>query len=387
MAVDAPRALPAPASAAGRRRPGRWWRSVVVVALLLSASGWLNVSLNAASARSTVAAASLLRLDAALHQEGTLQWRALAERGTPTRVAADVGYARAAEAELVAQLGELLPEGEVDDLQGQIDDYHVALDEELSLLAVGRTDDALRYEREVTAPRFEALNRWLQDRAGGESADAARLARLAHVLLAVTLAAVALVIGLLVWRTDRAHRASEAIGEQLLEAERTTVERLRASEAAVRHQADHDPLTGLPNRSMFNRSLTAAVASSATAVLFVDLDGFKAVNDAWGHAVGDQLLIEVGARLRRCARAEDVVARLGGDEFALLLVDADTTVASAVVQRLETAMRDAVTIGEVQVAVGASVGVAFGAVGADPDQLLTEADHRMYERKRGVRTG
>jgi diguanylate cyclase (GGDEF)-like protein len=366
-------------------RRSRWLRSVVVVTILLAAIGWLNISLNDASARSTVAASLLLRLDSTLQEEGTLQWRALAERGTPTRVAADVGTVRAAERELLDGLSGRLSASDLVGLEQQIEAYHVALDQELSLLAVGRTDDAVAFERQVTTPGFQALSRWLQSRAETESADAARLARRAHVLLATTLAALSLVIGLLVWSAERAHRASAATARQLLENERATVEQLRISQAAIRHQAEHDPLTDLPNRLLFNQRLAEATASSPTAVLFVDLDGFKAINDGWGHAIGDRLLVEVGHRLRDCTRAEDVVARLGGDEFAVLLIDSDAESAGVVADRVEAVLRAPVSVRGGEVSVGASIGIAAGDVGVDPELLLTDADHRMYEQKRADR--
>ena len=221
---------PARSQTAAQSPPrGRWLRSVAVVVLLLAACGWLNITLNAASASATVAASRLLHLDSRLQEEGTLQWRALAERGAPTRVAADVGLVRAAEADLVEELAALLPPADVVDLQQQIDDYHAALDEELSLLAVGRAEDAVAFEREVTTPGFSDLSGWLEQRSDTAATRAARLSRLAHVLLIATLGAAAVVIGALVWRADRAHRGAVEIGSQLLQSERATVDQLRAT--------------------------------------------------------------------------------------------------------------------------------------------------------------
>jgi GGDEF domain-containing protein len=93
--------------------------------------------------------------------------------------------------------------------------------------------------------------------------------------------------------------------------------------AKLTEQAFHDALTGLANRALFMRELTETLSRSEVTVFLIDLDEFKPVNDRFGHATGDRLLIEVGRRLRRCVRADDVVARLGGDEFAVLMTDLD----------------------------------------------------------------
>lgn len=158
---------------------------------------------------------------------------------------------------------------------------------------------------------------------------------------------------------------------------------------ASEHSALHDPLTGLPNRRLFMEKLTQAVARDVRfhkycAVLFMDLDGFKAVNDRLGHAVGDALLREVGHRLCKAVRDTDTVARLGGDEFVILYEDME------VVENVDVATRrvfDAFAIPfEIErhvLKVGASVGIALHPVNADtPDELLKLADASMYEQKK-----
>jgi diguanylate cyclase (GGDEF)-like protein len=142
-----------------------------------------------------------------------------------------------------------------------------------------------------------------------------------------------------------------------------------------------DPLTGIPNRRAFLDRLSAAVDASAwghpTVVCLVDLDGFKAVNDAGGHAAGDALLTEVGAALGRAVRETDTVARLGGDEFAVL---ADVSVSFSG-EMLAERLREAVSVAGVDSGVTASVGIAEVQPGDDVEDLLHRADAAMYRSK------
>jgi diguanylate cyclase len=167
----------------------------------------------------------------------------------------------------------------------------------------------------------------------------------------------------------------------------STTRRLRREAAAAAHAALHDPLTGLPNRELFGQRLEELVECRAGgAVVLVDLDRFKEVNDGLGHQAGDQLLRIVGQRLAEALRAGDTVARLGGDEFGLLLPElTDATMARELVQRISDALsREAVVLG-VPVTVEASFGIALHPDdGATPETLLTAADAAMYHGKRGA---
>ena len=167
--------------------------------------------------------------------------------------------------------------------------------------------------------------------------------------------------------------------------------RLRQSERAhleeLRFHADHDVLTGLPNRRRLLDAIAAATAPGAEggALLLLDLDGFKRVNDALGHSAGDELLREVARRLRREVRAEDVAARLGGDEFAVLLRGTTRAEAEDLAARLAAALREPVAVEGTSVRVGASVGVAALADHAqDVTGLLRAADTAMYAAKRAA---
>ena len=158
----------------------------------------------------------------------------------------------------------------------------------------------------------------------------------------------------------------------------------------LRHLADHDALTGLPNRRRFEQELARHLAhvrryGPEGAVLVLDLDGFKPVNDTFGHAAGDRLLARVACVLRERLRATDVVARIGGDEFAVLLPRVDRTGAAAVARSLvETVRAHALTADarSVTVSVGA-IAFADCADASLPEGVLRAADLAMYDAKAG----
>lgn len=161
--------------------------------------------------------------------------------------------------------------------------------------------------------------------------------------------------------------------------QRQARQRERAHAAQLAHLALHDPLTGLGNRALLTERLDRAFAARDRpfGLVLVDLDGFKAVNDSHGHAVGDELLVEVGRRLRRCGRPADTAVRLGGDEFAILVEGDPAPVAARVLEQLSAP----VTIAERRFVPTGSVGAARGADAGAPDQLLLHADLAMYAAK------
>jgi diguanylate cyclase (GGDEF)-like protein len=172
------------------------------------------------------------------------------------------------------------------------------------------------------------------------------------------------------------------------------VEKLSQEAADKRHQALHDALTGLPNRTLFHERAQEAVlharrTGSLVAVMLLDLDRFKEVNDTLGHHVGDELLQQVGARLLHNVKATDTVARLGGDEFAVLLCDVHSEGAAVrVAERARRALEQPFELGSVNLVVGASFGIAMGPEhGEMATVLLQRADVAMYAGKseqRGV---
>lgn len=165
----------------------------------------------------------------------------------------------------------------------------------------------------------------------------------------------------------------------------------KQAEARALHRAYHDPLTDLPNRARFYEQLETALVEDAAAIglVFIDLDGFKALNDGHGHAAGDALLVAVAGRLLGAFRREDVVARLGGDEFAVLLVglpadqpELPHRLAETVIDKLSRPFALELAEVSLEARIGASVGVALGARdGGSADALVAAADAAMYRAK------
>jgi diguanylate cyclase (GGDEF)-like protein/PAS domain S-box-containing protein len=162
-------------------------------------------------------------------------------------------------------------------------------------------------------------------------------------------------------------------------------------EERLLNQILHDPLTGLHSRVLFMDRLLHALARSErlrtpVAVLFVDLDHFKDINDRFGHRAGDEMLISVARKLERAVRPSDTVARIGGDEFVVLCEDMSSERdAVLVAQRLSEALSLPVAFGDANMSVTASIGIAFAQGGDDPDSLLKNADAAMYKVKEGGR--
>ncbi len=157
------------------------------------------------------------------------------------------------------------------------------------------------------------------------------------------------------------------------------------SSRALAWAASHDQLTGLDNRMAFLEAL-ATPTGEASAVLYLDLDDFKPVNDRHGHALGDEVLVAVATRLRAAVRPNDIVARLGGDEFAVLCRGADESAADVLAQRLVEQVRHPIVIGGEVVSVGLSVGVA-PLDGSSPDEILHRADDALRQAKANGKGG
>jgi diguanylate cyclase (GGDEF)-like protein/PAS domain S-box-containing protein len=163
----------------------------------------------------------------------------------------------------------------------------------------------------------------------------------------------------------------------------------KQAQARLFHEAMHDALTGLANRPFFMQRLRGALVRHARregpppAVLFLDLDRFKVVNDSLGHHVGDELLVAVAARLRGCVRERDTVARFGGDEFAVLLEETDGAASAIhVAEQIAAAVAAPVNLSGYEVFTGASIGIALADGGHDrPEYLLRNADMAMYRAK------
>ena len=168
----------------------------------------------------------------------------------------------------------------------------------------------------------------------------------------------------------------------------------KEEEAILRHKATHDAITGLPNRDLFNDRLLQAVAwahrySQIFALLFIDLDDFKPINDKLGHTIGDQIIKELGQRLLNRLRASDTTYRYGDDEFVIILqnIKADDD-ASLVAEEVLDIIRKPVQINGEEYALSASIGISiYPSNSEDPDTLITQADQAMYQAKENGKNG
>jgi diguanylate cyclase (GGDEF)-like protein len=169
----------------------------------------------------------------------------------------------------------------------------------------------------------------------------------------------------------------------------TDITKVREHQKEIEYSALHDSLTGLANRNLLNELIPQALASAArrnifVAICYLDLNKFKPINDQYGHAVGDEVLKEIGKRLQECVRAADLVARIGGDEFVMVLTELDGPESYRdVCERARTAINTPIALGDQMLHVGVSMGIAvFPTDARDSEQLTALADERMFNEKR-----
>jgi diguanylate cyclase (GGDEF)-like protein len=206
-------------------------------------------------------------------------------------------------------------------------------------------------------------------------------------LLAISVHVGGHVVGALVAGDSEGHWTSERQELLVAFAEQVSLALTDADMADALIGALNDPLTGLANRALFLERLRVALSSPSglpRRVLFIDLDGFKAINDSLGHQAGDEVLAVVARRLERCVRKDDTVARIGGDEFAVLYEGTDDSGTGVeVAERIVAAIEQPIVIGDHEIAVSGSVGLAMATdVGQDPADLLSSADVAMYRAKK-----
>jgi diguanylate cyclase (GGDEF)-like protein/PAS domain S-box-containing protein len=260
---------------------------------------------------------------------------------------------------------------------------------DVSTGAVSWSDEMFRLlgtTPEALTPSCEAFFSYVHPQDKGELAvdvdraveEGAAYARDFRVLLAD---------GTLRWFHGRGEVITWQAGQTVLTGTLQDVTERKLLEDQLAHQAFHDALTNLANQALFRNRVEHASArvarrKSALAVLFLDLDNFKTVNDSLGHTVGDELLVAVARRLQRHVRDADTAARLGGDEFAVLLEDLETEGdATSLAERLILALSEPFVSGGREVVVGVSIGIAFHDPALSCDQLLRNADLAMYRAK------
>lgn len=283
---------------------------------------------------------------------------------------------------------------------------------------VGRAASDAYRERVRNLNRFAVLlvSRWLVSGILPDAAEVAWISERAQLAATEHLAMVNIIRAYVIWRNTIARVIIEEAGRQrisgpvrdgaLAMVRRYSDESLIGAAAAfderiadiqveleddrklILHHALHDQLTTLPNRTLLADRLAHAITASRRtqtpfSVLMLDLDGFKAVNDRYGHAVGDLCLREAALRLKAVLRASDTLARLGGDEFVALIPGADATAASAAATRMEAALRRPLRLDGHRVSVRASIGIAtYPEDAAEATPLLSAADRAMYRAKK-----
>ena len=362
-------------------RPPRSWRAhAVLVALVLAAVGYVNITLHERADGSARMVTQIATLRGMLSNERDLQWRALARDKSSLEVARRLGDARREERRLIDGLVSS-GTGGLTSLRAHVEEYHEALNQELAHITLNRTDQARKAEEDRTTPAYERLDRLLLTASDSATASSEQAHRTAHVTLAAALATVTLLLAGLLRGNAAAHRDAQRAADALLAQERAGKAALQREQELVRHQATHDPLTGLPNRLAFTEAVRQLQQEDGlVAVLYVDLDGFKAVNDGFGHAAGDEVLRAVASRLRAVVRPGEVAVRLGGDEFAVLARVPDAAAGEDLARRLGAALEDPPVVVGAAPPVGGSVGYVVGS-GRDMDELLRRADAEMYATK------
>jgi diguanylate cyclase (GGDEF)-like protein/PAS domain S-box-containing protein len=290
-------------------------------------------------------------------------------------------------------------------VQSQLEAQASIMAEQAALLDLAQ-DGILVWDFQSGAVRFwnrgaEVLYGWTSDEALGRTPDILLHTQFPHSLAEIN----AEVVRTGKWEGELVHTCRD--GRRLVIASRWALQvdgdgqpravvainrdisERKKSEHALAHQARHDALTGLPNRAFMQEALAAAIetlrrGSTPFALLLLDLDRFKDVNDTLGHGVGDTVLRHVAARLQQVLRPTDVIARFGGDEFAVLLPGAERSVAVALADRLKATLSNPIGLEGTRLDLGVSIGIAMGPDhGQDADLLMRRADVAMYAAKRG----
>ncbi len=354
----------------GARAPARQAQAAAALALLLGCVGVGGVAIAAVLWLGTVhdrerhAELAVADVAAAAARQSALEWEAVARGRADGELLARAATQRAM---LVAAADDAVRasggDGAVAPLGGLARRYVEATATEFAQLGRGDVVGAMVTDEERVDPLSAELTATVDAVRADSERTAERVHRVSTLGTVGVLLAATLLVGLLLWRYGRARRAAE--------------------------QAFYDPLTGLANRILFADRLTHAHALARReerriAVLFVDLDDFKVVNDSLGHAGGDALIAAAAERIAGCARGVDTVARIGGDEFAVLVAgEVDEARVRAFGDRLGAALRVPFAVDGRPVSIRATVGYALSDGSADdPAELMRNADLAMYAGKR-----
>jgi diguanylate cyclase (GGDEF)-like protein len=357
-------------SSHGRSRLRAWVRTwlVLVAALLVAgAAGYGIMRVHHYAAERSELKAMLSRMEIVAHQQSALEWQAIAERGLSPELAQQWREVDEVVDSLPLQLARRDDSPEIRAVRDAFAAYDAAVDQPYDLLTSRAPAEAEALDERRVDPAFDQLLAALGVASNHYDAAAQQASRRADLGTVLLLLVAATIIGVLVWCFQRA--------------------RAKAAELLA-HQALHDGLTGLPNRTLLRDRTGQAIRQAdrelvPAGLLLLDLDRFKEVNDTLGHHYGDQLLVQVGQRLQAALRAVDTVARLGGDEFAVLLPRIETAEGAVTVARnLQAALEEPFLLEGLNLDVEASIGVAlYPEHGSDPDELLQHADIAMYAAK------
>ena len=297
-------------------------------------------------------------LELAVVEQSQLEWQAVAEHGISDELADRIEQVRA---QIFSARSDPQPASAAasDHVLDAVDEYMEATGAEIAALRAGDLEAAEQVDEARVDPAYATLRTLLEaeGKSVGEREDRAE-ALMKYGIYTVLLLA-ALLIGGLLWRFGKARTAAR--------------------------EALFDPLTGLANRTLLGRRLSEATAEadSRFAVLFIDIDEFKRINDTLGHAIGDGVVRAVADRLSSAARDGDTLARLGGDEFALIARDVGSVQgAEAAVARIAGVFAEPFAVGEHCLRVRATIGYVLAETGLAPDDLLRNADLAMYAGKR-----
>ena len=336
----------------------------------------------------TTALQVLTDIRADVNHSNAMEWQAIARRDVGPETTRLLGTQRAGVRAAIDRFAELKGPEDGQRIKAAFDAYVTSVSLEFSLLEAGRFADANEVDEQRVDPDFAALGALVQQVAAQTrvaKAEASAAERRATWMIGTTaVALIAWFVAMFVRMRNR--EVAQAVQRSALEAQVSDSER-RAAEREF--EANHDALTGLPNRRFFMRAVEREISTQPgqVAVMLIDLDRFKDVNDTLGHRSGDEVLKQVGVRVRSMLRDEDVLARLGGDEFAVLVpserrISAEDALALA--DRIHAALEKALVVDSVPLSVSGSIGIALGPHDGDvADTLLQHADIAMYAAKYG----